>query len=145
LALRTQRGDFFFYQPQEQYMMTTIVRFLWSFALAGGLTLAQAADPKDAADPAVKKSEAGICHDKTSPSYGNTKKFTAFKTLDECVKSGGTLPAKTATAAEPVVKKSDSGICHDKTSASYERTKKFTEFKTLGECVKSGGKLPGAK
>ena len=126
-------------------MMTTIVRFLWSFALAGGLTLAQAADTKDAADPAVKKSEAGICHDKTSPSYGNTKKFTAFKTLDECVKSGGTLPAKTATAAEPVVKKSDSGICHDKTSASYERTKKFTEFKTLDECVKSGGKLPGAK
>jgi len=126
-------------------MMTTIVRFLWSFALAGGLTLAQAADPKDAADPAVKKSDAGICHDKTSPSYGNTKKFTAFKTLDECVKSGGTLPAKTAAAAEPVVKKSDSGICHDKTSASYERTKKFTEFKTLDECVKSGGKLPGAK
>jgi len=126
-------------------MMTTIVRFLWSFALAGGLTLAQAADPKDAADPAVKKSDAGICHDKTSPSYGNTKKFTAFKTLDECVKSGGTLPAKTAAAAEPVVKKSDSGICHDKTSASYERTQKFTEFKTLDECVKSGGKLPGAK
>ena len=126
-------------------MMTTIVRFLWSFALAGGLTLAQAADPKDAVDPAVKKSDAGICHDKTSPSYGNTKKFTAFKTLDECVKSGGTLPAKTAAAAEPVVKKSDSGICHDKTSASYERTKKFTEFKTLDECVKSGGKLPGAK
>ena len=126
-------------------MMTTIVRFLWSFVLAGGLTLAQAADPKDAADPAVKKSDAGICHDKTSPSYGNTKKFTAFKTLDECVKSGGTLPAKTAAAAEPVVKKSDSGICHDKTSASYERTQKFTEFKTLDECVKSGGKLPGAK
>ena len=126
-------------------MMTTIVRFLWSFALAGGLTLAQAADPKDAADPAVKKSDAGICHDKTSPSYGNTKKFTAFKTLDECVKSGGTLPAKTVAAAEPVVKKSDSGICHDKTSPSYERTKKFTEFKTLDECVKSGGKLPGAK
>ena len=126
-------------------MMTTIVRFLWSFALAGGLTLAQAADPKDAADPAVKKSDAGICHDKTSPSYGNTKKFTAFKTLDECVKSGGTLPAKTAAAAEPGGKKSDAGICHDKTSASYERTQKFTEFKTLDECVKSGGKLPGAK
>ena len=116
-----------------------------SFALALALGVAQAADPKEAAEPAVKKSEAGICHDKTSPSFGNTKKFTAFKTVDECVKSGGTLPAKTAAVAEPVVKKSDSGICHDKTSPSYERTKKFTEFKTVDECVKSGGKLPGAK
>ena len=126
-------------------MTTTSLRFLMSFALALGLGLAQAADPKGAAEPEVKKSDSGICHDKTSASYGNTKKFTAFKTVDECVKSGGTLPAKTAAAAEPVVKKSDSGICHDKSSPSYERTKKFTEFKTVDECVKSGGKLPGAK
>ena len=126
-------------------MSKTIFRFVMSFALALALGMAQAADPKEAAEPAVKKSESGICHDKTSPSFGNTKKFTAFKTMDECVKSGGTLPAKTAAAAEPVVKKSDAGICHDKTSPSYERTKKFTEFKTVDECVKSGGKLPGAK
>ena len=126
-------------------MSKTKFRILISFALALGLGVAQAADPKEAAEPAVKKSDSGICHDKTSPSFGNTKKFTAFKTVDECVKSGGTLPAKTAAAAEPVVKKSDSGICHDKTSPSYERTKKFTEFKTVDECVKSGGKLPGAK
>ena len=126
-------------------MITTSLRFLMSFALALVLGRAQAADPKEAAEPAVKKSDTGNCHDKTSASYGNTKKFTAFKTLDECVKSGGTLPAKTAAAVEPVVKKSDSGICHDKTSPSYERTKKFTEFKTVDECVKSGGKLPGAK
>jgi hypothetical protein len=133
------------FHPQEFDMSKTKFRFVMSFALALALGVAQAADPKEAAEPAVKKSEAGICHDKTSPSYGNTKKFTAFKTVDECVKSGGTLPAKTAAVAEPVVKKSDSGICHDKTSPSYERTKKFTEFKTVDECVKSGGKLPGAK
>ena len=126
-------------------MSKTVFRFVMSFALALALGMAQAADPKEAAEPAVKKSDSGICHDKTSPSFGNTKKFTAFKTVDECVKSGGTLPAKTAAAAEPVVKKSDAGICHDKTSPSYERTKKFTEFKTVDECVKSGGKLPGAK
>ena len=126
-------------------MSKTIFRFVMSFALALALGMAQAADPKEAAEPAVKKSDSGICHDKTSPSFGNTKKFTAFKTVDECVKSGGTLPAKTAAAADPVVKKSDAGICHDQTSPSYERTKKFTEFKTVDECVKSGGKLPGAK
>ena len=98
-----------------------------------------------AADPVVKKSDSGICHEKGSSSYGNTKKFTAFATLDECVKSGGKLPAGqpvTAGSATPVVKKSDSGICHDAKSPSYERTKKFTEFKTVDECLKSGGKLP---
>lgn len=96
-----------------------------------------------AADPIVKKSDAGICHDKTSPSFANTKKFTGFASMDECIKSGGRPVTGQAVApAEPIVKKSDSGICHDKNSASYERTKKFTEFKTLDECVKSGGTLP---
>ena len=75
-------------------MSKTIFRFVMSFALALGLGLgmAQAADPKEAAEPAVKKSDSGICHDKTSASYERTKKFTEFKTVDECVKSGGKLP-----------------------------------------------------
>jgi hypothetical protein len=113
---------------------------LLSIALLGAfMSLAHAADP------VVKKSDSGICHDKTSPSFANTKKFTPFASMDECVKSGGRPPAgqpAPAAAAEPIVKKSDSGICHDKNSSSYERTKKFTEFKTLDECVKSGGTLP---
>jgi len=95
-----------------------------------------------AADPVVKKSDSGICHDKTSPSFANTKKFTPFASMDECVKSGGRPPAGQSAPTEPVVKKSESGICHDNNSNSYERTKKFTEFKTLDECVKSGGTLP---
>jgi hypothetical protein len=40
----------------------------------------------------VKKSDSGICHDAKSPSYERTKKFTEFKTVDECLKSGGKLP-----------------------------------------------------
>jgi hypothetical protein len=93
------------------------------------------------ADPSVKKSESGICHDKTSSSYGVTKKFEGFTNMEACLKSGGRAPANSA-AAEMIVKKSDSGICHDKSSASYEKTQKFTPFKTLDECVKSGGTLP---
>jgi cytochrome c5 len=46
------------------------------------------------AEPEVKKSNAGICHDKTSPGFKQTKNFTAFKTLDECIKSGGRAPKK---------------------------------------------------
>ncbi|MDO9279007.1 MAG: hypothetical protein Q7U05_10670 [Polaromonas sp.] len=43
-------------------------------------------------EPAVKKSKTSICHDKTSASYKQTTNFTAFKTMDECVKSGGRPP-----------------------------------------------------
>ncbi len=115
-----------------------------ALALVSGLS--SAADKKEAVtEPSVKKSDSGICHEKGSPSYGNTKKFTPFATVDECVKSGGKLPAgqpAAAAPAAPMVKKSDSGICHDAKSPSYERTKKFTEFKTVDECLKSGGKLP---
>jgi hypothetical protein len=92
--------------------------------------------------PAVKKSESGICHDKSSSSYAATKKFEAFASIDACTKSGGRLPANAAAPEAVVVKKSDSGICHDKNSPSFEKTQKFTPFKSLDECVKSGGTLP---
>lgn len=111
-----------------------------AIALSALTTQVLAADP--AKDPAVKKSDAGICHDVSSASYNNTKKFTPFNTLEECVKSGGKLPAGKTLPVVEVVKKSEAGICHDKSSASYEQTKKFTEFKSLDDCLKSGGKLP---
>ena len=72
----------------------TTHHFLLAALFATSLGLANAADKKEAADPLVKKSDSGICHDKNSPSYERTKKFTEFKTVDECVKSGGTLPKK---------------------------------------------------
>jgi hypothetical protein len=40
----------------------------------------------------VKKSKSGICHAPSSSYYERTKNFTPFKTLDECLKSGGRLP-----------------------------------------------------
>ena len=42
----------------------------------------------------VKKSKSGICHAPSSPHYERTKNFTPFKTLDECLKSGGRLPKR---------------------------------------------------
>ena len=50
------------------------------------------ADKAAAAEPDVKKSKSNICHDKTSSGYKQTKNFTGFKTMDECVKSGGRPP-----------------------------------------------------
>lgn len=44
------------------------------------------------AEPAVKKSKNDICHDKGSNGYKQTKNFTPFNSMDECVKSGGRPP-----------------------------------------------------
>ena len=100
-----------------------------------------------AADPAVKKASSGICHDSSSPNFGQIKDFQPYKTLDACVKSGGTLPAVKPSAAAPAtpagqVKKSSSGICHEPGSEYYDRTKDFEPFKTMADCVKSGGRAP---
>jgi hypothetical protein len=45
-------------------------------------------------DPPVKMSSSGICHAQGTTYYNQTKKFTAYKTLDECLKSGGRMPKK---------------------------------------------------
>ncbi len=84
-------------------LKTTLLAAL--FTLAGIAAQAQtpaasaaakpaAAASTAAADPEVKKSDAGICHDKSSNGYKQTKNFTAFKTMDECTKSGGRAPKK---------------------------------------------------
>ena len=123
---------------------------LAAFVIGFGAAPVSASDKKDAAKtpaadmPMVKKSDSGICHDKGSPSYERTKNFTPFKTMDECIKSGGTAPKNAGAVAPPalVIKKSDNGICHDPSSPSYEKTTKFTSFANMDDCVKSGGKPP---
>jgi hypothetical protein len=40
----------------------------------------------------IKKSRSGICHAPESPYYARTQNFTPFKTLSECLNSGGRLP-----------------------------------------------------
>jgi hypothetical protein len=45
-------------------------------------------------DPPVKMSSSGICHAQGSTYYNQTKKFTAYKTMDECLKAGGRMPKK---------------------------------------------------
>lgn len=43
-------------------------------------------------EPAVKKSNSGICHAENSRWYARTKSFTPYDTLDACLNSGGRLP-----------------------------------------------------
>ena len=42
----------------------------------------------------VKMSKTGICHKPGSTYYEQTKNFTSYKTLDECLKAGGRMPKK---------------------------------------------------
>ncbi len=44
--------------------------------------------------PPVKMSSSGICHSQGSTYYNQTKKFTAYQTLNECLKAGGRMPKK---------------------------------------------------
>lgn len=44
--------------------------------------------------PPVKKSNTGICHQKDTLFYKNTKNFTAYDSISECLNSGGRLPKK---------------------------------------------------
>ena len=42
----------------------------------------------------VKKSKSGICHVPGSHYYNQTKHYVSYKTLEDCLKSGGRLPRK---------------------------------------------------
>jgi len=45
-------------------------------------------------EPAVKKSTTGICHEKGTNFYNNTKNFTAYSSITDCLASGARLPKK---------------------------------------------------
>ena len=63
------------------------------FALIMIFSVSGLAQSKGSVAP-VKKSKTGICHAPGSTYYNQTKSFTPFKTLDECLKSGGRLPKR---------------------------------------------------
>ncbi len=42
----------------------------------------------------VKMSNSGICHTPGSTYYEQTKNFTPFKTLQECLSAGGRMPKR---------------------------------------------------
>lgn len=54
------------------------------------------------ADEVIKLSKSGICHDTSSASYDKTKNFTAFDSIEECLKQGR-LPKSYTGASQPSV------------------------------------------
>lgn len=55
--------------------------------------VSQSAGPS--ADGLVKLSKSGICHDKNSPWYEQTKNYTPFQSMSDCLQAGGRLPKGT--------------------------------------------------
>ena len=49
---------------------------------------------KETTNPAVKKSVNNLCHAKETKYYAQTKKFKAYLTIKDCLKSGGKMPKK---------------------------------------------------
>jgi hypothetical protein len=45
-------------------------------------------------NPPVKMSKSGICHAPGSAYYKQTKNFTPYKTLQDCIKAGERKPKK---------------------------------------------------
>lgn len=49
----------------------------------------------DTDDPTiVKRSSAGVCHDRKSPSFEATIHFRGYRTMKDCIDSGGRAPGK---------------------------------------------------
>jgi len=45
-------------------------------------------------EPPVKMSKSGICHERGSTYYSKTKNYTAYKTLEACLRAGGRKPKR---------------------------------------------------
>lgn len=72
-------------------LRTIILALMLAFSLSGHAKNEEAAASNE---NVVKKSKTGICHAPGGSYYEKTKNFTPFKTLDECLKSGGRLPKR---------------------------------------------------
>ncbi len=66
-------------------MKSKAVTFFASIFISAGL-LAQGKP--------VKMSNSGICHAPNTTYYEQTKNYSPYKTLDECLKAGGRMPKK---------------------------------------------------
>jgi hypothetical protein len=64
-----------------------ILSLLLSTSLLGASAVFAQSEP-------VKMSKSGICHAPGSTYYSQTKNFTPYKTLDDCIRAGGRMPKK---------------------------------------------------
>jgi len=66
-------------------MKTKVITFIAAILISAGVI---------AQEKPVKMSNSGICHAPNTTYYEQTKNFTLYKTLDDCLKAGGRMPKK---------------------------------------------------
>jgi len=64
-----------------------------SILIAAVLSTFLAAGVQAQSEP-VKMSKSGICHAPNTTYYNQTKNYTPYKTLKECLNAGGRMPKK---------------------------------------------------
>ena len=75
-----------------QEMSMGIGRLITALALVCSSAFVNTAIAND--EPPVKMSKSGICHERGSTYYNKTKNYTAFNTLEECLRAGGRKPKR---------------------------------------------------
>ena len=68
-------------------------RLLLSLAMFASLNLSVGIAAANE-EPPVKMSKTGICHARGTSYYVQTKNYTAYNTLEECLKAGGRKPKR---------------------------------------------------
>jgi hypothetical protein len=66
-------------------MKTKVITFIAAILISAGVI---------AQEKPVKMSNSGICHAPNTTYYEQTKNFTPYKSLDDCLKAGGRMPKK---------------------------------------------------
>ena len=66
-------------------MKTKVITFIAAIHISAGVI---------AQEKPVKMSNSGICHAPNTTYYEQTKNFTPYKSLDDCLKAGGRMPKK---------------------------------------------------
>ena len=147
--------------PSRKLLTAVLV----AMQLTGGIAAAESATESTAeaetrAEPAVKKSRAGICHVRGTPGYVQTRRHEAFQSLERCLASGGRLikganvPGVPPEESSPdlavfdsedprFVRRSRAGICYDSTDGSYLLLLYFRAYRSMQDCLDSGGRTPG--
>lgn len=67
----------------------------------------------------VKKSSSGLCHPPESSWYERTKNFTGFRSLEECLHSGGRLPTGVTLASKDNHEFDDGGETYRRSAFGY--------------------------
>jgi hypothetical protein len=68
-------------------------RLLISLAMLAGLNLSAGLAIANE-EPPVKMSKTGICHARGTSYYAQTRNYTAYNTLEECLQAGGRKPKR---------------------------------------------------